>query len=296
MKKSPSRKSAEIAALSYAAEVLSDVGSHDQAFSDCEFTAEEEGIAYEFLAKIAQELQRRSCDIELGIEPEASEPKRKSSKPDKNEAKAAARRRGFYLNEEHDIFRPVCITVQDALAEGYITPEIVQQLAIRLESLPGGAVFPVREFIAGLKMAVDNWSSEVENKILQVAAQLFLNNYDWWGVFNDQDSIFGNWQATLFDAYQPGDDMTDKLFNFTGAFDGMSRSRCYDLSRELGGCPTTIARMTDYCIIADASVKAKEVSNTMMSAIASRARYGHLKLYTETDFKRLLDEHLPAAT
>lgn len=294
--KKPSKQASRIAALKYAADTLGDYQSHAGAFSDFGFTADEERLARNELSRIATSLKLEAQDLEHqeNPAPPKKEPPRAIHYPKKEESQAAARRRESLPCPE--LFTANAEAVRSALSDGYITAEKSLYLSKTLTELPGSEIFPTRVFIDGLKRAAENWTPEYENQILRAAAVIFmrLNGDDYLEtIINDSSTVFGDWYQQVFDPYQSAHDMTDHQFLFTGKFDGFGRTKCYILSRALGGCPAFSARYADYAIISNNSVSLRAISSTLHDAIHSRARYGRIKIYTESDFKRLLDEHLP---
>lgn len=294
--KKPSKQASRIAALKYAADTLGDYQSHAGAFSDFGFTADEERLARNELSRIATSLKLEAQNLEHQESPPMpkKEPPRAIHFPKKEESQAAQKRRS--LTPRIDLFSPITEEVRSALSDGYITADKSLQLARTLIDLPGAKIFPTSVFIKGLKLAAENWTPEHEKQILRAAAVIFmqLNGDDYWiNIIRDNTTVFGDWYQQTFDTYHAEQDMTDRQFLFTGKFDGFGRTRCYILSRELGGCPAFSSRYADYAIISDDSVSNRTISSTFTDAIRARTLYGQIKIYTESDFKRLLDEHLP---
>lgn len=289
--KKPSKRSAKSAACFYVAEWLTDKSKHDKAFEELDFTADEASSAQAHIELMAGQILKEAHELDRGslITP-ALKSKSGKAKPDKEEAMAARKRRGFYLNENDEIHSPNLHLFTEYLQDGYVNAAKTIKLIEQLDALPMAKVFPTNVFLIGLKKATEDWSPDAENEILKTTLALYTEDHDpflFETVLTTESTLFGDWFSALLDEYDGHTIAPDSLFSFTGGFDGMTRSQCYEKSRQLGGCPAYNMRLCDYAVIANKTIEQRVLSNTFTDAIVSRMKYGHLKIYSESDFKSM---------
>lgn len=289
--KKPSKLHAKSAAYFYVAEWLADKSNHANAFDECEFTHAEVSAAHAHIELLAAQLLKEARALDQGAPPSViQKPKPGKAKPDKEEAMAACKRRGFYLNEDNEIHLPNLHLFTEYLQDGYINAEKTIKLIEQLVRLPMATVFPTNVFLTGLKKAIEHWSPDVENEILKTTLALYSADIDpllFETVLTTESALFGDWFSAILDKYDGHAIKPDRLFSFTGGFNDMTRSQCYEKSRQLGGCPAYNIRLCDYAVIANKTLEQRALSNTFTGAIVSRMKYGHLKIYSEYDFKQI---------
>lgn len=292
--KKPSKLHAKSAAYFYVAEWLADKSNHAKAFDECEFTHAEVSAAYTHIELLAAKLLKEALELDQGTPPSViQKTKQGKAKPDKEEATAACKRRGFYLNEDNEIHLPNLHFFAEYLQDGYINAEKTIKLIEQLAGLPMATVFPTNVFLTGLKKAIEDWSPDVENEILKTTLALYSADIEpllFETVLTTESALFGDWFSAILDKYDGHAIELDHLFSFTGGFSDMTRSQCYEKSRQLGGCPAYNMRLCDYAVIANKTIEQRALSNTFTDAIVSRMKYGHLKIYSESDFKDMKNE------
>lgn len=290
--KKPSKLHAKSAAYFYIAEWLADKSNHAKAFDECEFTHAEVNAAHTHVELLAAQLLKEAHALDQGTPPSViQKPKLGKAKPDKEEAMAARNRRGFYLNEDDDIHFSNLHLFTEYLQDGYINAEKTIKLIEQLAGLPMAIVFPTNVFLTGLKKAIEHWSPDIENEILKTTLVLYSADIApllFETVLTTESALFGDWFSAIFDTYDGHAIEPDRLFSFTGSFNDMTRNQCYEKSRKLGGCPAYNMRLCDYAVIANKTIEQRTLSNTFTDAIVSRMKYGHLKIYSEDCFKRLI--------
>lgn len=286
--KKPNKRDAKSAAYFYIAEWLTDKSNHAKAFEELNFTADEVNAAHAYIKLLAGQILK---DAHEPGHDSLTTPALKSNsgkaKPDKEEAMAARKRRGFYLNEDNEIHFPNLHLFTEYLQDGYINTEKTIKLIEQIAGLPMATVFPSNVFITGLIKSIEHWSPDVENEILKTTLALYSADIDpllFETVLTTESALFGDWFSAILDKYDGYAIEPDQLFSFTGGFNDMTRSQCYEKSRQLGGCPAYNMRLCDYAVIANKTIEQRGLSNTFIDAIISRMKYGHLKIYSEDDF------------